>query len=278
MRLAVLVLLLTTGCVERLITEQDSDGGQSGSQDGGEDGESSGDESSGAVDERPPPTPPVLREAIYVNSGDTLFSFDPVSLTLAQLGRFTFDDGGAASVTDIAIDRHGLLYALSAGMLYVCDPVSVVCTPRGPSSANSAGFAEFGALDPEDDVLVLVEGNEVVQVRVHEGGTETTVAGTLQGFSSSGDVMPFGGSTMLLSSTSSVGDQLVAFDAATAEVLGPPIATLPLLSYGLAGFAGQVWVFTDLGEILRVDGDGGVQAMTRVDVRLWGAATHPDSR
>ena len=277
MRTGLLALLLLTGCVERLITGDDSDGGQSGSQEGGEDEESSGDESSSSGDELPPPPPPVARETIYVNSSDTLFAFDPVSLTLAQLGRFTFDDGGAASVTDIAIDRDGLLYALSAGMLYVCDPVSVVCTPRGPSSANSAGFAEFGALDPDDDVLVLVEGSEVVHVRVRDGGTDITSVGTLAGYSSSGDVMPLGGTTMLLSSPNAGEDVLIAFDAATAQVLGP-LTNLPALSYGLAGFGGEVWVFTDLGEILRVDEGWSAQQMLRVDVRLWGAATHPDSR
>jgi len=277
MRTGLLVLLLLTGCVERLITEDDNDGGQSGSQDGGEDEESPGDESSGSGDELPPAPPPAARETIYVNSSDTLFAFDPVSLTLAQLGRFTFEDGGAASVTDIAIDRDGLLYALSAGMLYVCDPVSVVCTPRGPSSANSAGFAEFGALDPDNDVLVLVEGSEVVHVRVRDGGTDISSAGTLAGYSSSGDVMPWGGTTMLLSSPAAGENVLLAFDAATAEVLGP-LANLPALSYGLAGFGGEVWVFTDLGEILRVDESLSAQPMLRVDVRLWGAATHPDSR
>ena len=53
---------------------------------------------------------------------------------------------------------------------------------------------------------------------------------------------------------------------------------MPALSYGLAGFGGEVWVFTDLGEILRVDDDGLAQSVLRVDLRLWGAATHPDSR
>lgn len=280
MRVGLLFLVFLTGCVERLITGEDYDGGQSGSQEGGEEESSSGDEDgSSSGDELPPqPPPPVARESIYVNSSDTLFAFDPVSLNFVQLGRFTFEDGAAASVTDIAIDRNGLLYALSVGTLYVCDPLSVVCTPKGPSAANSAGFAEFGALDAENDVLVLVEGREVVHVRVTEQGTDITLAGTLQGYSSSGDVMPLGGSTMLLSSTSSEGDVLVAFDAATAEVLGPPVASLPLLSYGLAGFGGEVWVFTDLGEILRIGENGFAEPMTRVDLRLWGAATHPDSR
>ncbi|MBV1858170.1 MAG: hypothetical protein KUG77_07145 [Nannocystaceae bacterium] len=277
MRSGLLVLLFLTGCVERLITGEDNDGGQSGSQEGGEDEESSGGEGSSSGDAFPEPPRPVERETIYVNSSDTLFAFDPVSLTLAQLGRFTFDDGGTASVTDIAIDRDGLLYALSAGMLYVCDPLSVVCTAQGPSSANSAGFAEFGALDPDNDVLVLVEGSEVVQVRVDGSGPETTVVGMLDGYSSSGDVMPLEGTTMLLSSPSDGGDVLIAFDAATAEVLGP-LMRLPGLSYGLAGFGGEIWVFTDLGEILRVDENESAQQMLRVDVRLWGAATHPQSR
>lgn len=279
MRVGLFALLLLTGCVERLITEEDLNGGQSGSQDGGDDEDSSDMESSSGDEQPPsrPPPPPVERETIYVNSSDTLFAFDPISLTLAQLGRFTFDDGGAASVTDIAIDRDGLLYALSAGSLYVCDPVSVECTPRGPSSANSAGFAEFGALDPDDDVLVLVEGSEVVHVRVADDSTDITVVGTLDGYSSSGDVMPLGGTTMLLTSPNGGGDLLVAFDAATAEPLGP-LTNLPSLSYGLAGFGGEVWVFTDLGEILRVNEDWSAQSMMRVDVRLWGAATHPDSR
>lgn len=279
MRVELFLLVFLTGCVERLITGEDYDGGQSGSQEGGEDESSSGEEDdSSSGDELPtPPPPPVARESIYVNSSDTLFAFDPVSLSLAQLGRFTFDDGGTASVTDIAIDRNGLLYALSAGMLYVCDPVSVVCTPKGPSSANSAGFAEFGALDPDEDVLVLVEGSDVVHVRLGDGGTEATVVGSLEGFTSSGDVMPFGGSLMLLTTPSGVADILIAFDAATAEFVRS-VAVVPALSYGLAGFGGDIWVFTDVGEVLRVHEDGFVEQVSRFDLRFWGAATHPDSR
>ena len=227
----------------------------------------------------PPPGPgPVELDTIYVNSGDTLFTFVPQTNVFARVGPFVLEDGSAASVTDIAIDRFGYLYAVSLGALYVCDPDTVVCDRIGTTSANSAGFAEFGALSSTDDVLILVEDSDVVQVVVRDDGIDVVRVGTLEGYSSSGDVMPMGGTLMLLSSpTLGDGDVLVAFDASNAQVVGE-IAALPPLTYGLAGFGGEVWGFTDLGQIVHVDGNGQTIEVGRTDERLWGAATHPDSR
>ncbi len=291
MRVALIWLcvpLLGAGCVSRLIVEVDAEGGQSDGREAGDEttaaDETTADETTAGDESSAPPAdsgtapPPVQRGKIYVNSSDTLFTFDPDTISLARVGPFVLEDGSGASVTDIAIDSAGLLYAVSSGGLYVCDPQSVACTPLGTTTANSAGFAEFGALDPSDDVLVLVEGSDVVHVAVRADGTETSRIGSLSPYASSGDVMPWGGSRMLLSSPAGGdGDVLVVFDAATAEILEVG-ARIPALSYGLAGHDDEVWVFTDLGEVMRVSAAGEVVEEARAQERFWGAATHPDSR
>jgi len=278
--------LFLTGCVSRLIVEGDTDGGHSASHSDSADSDSEGDEETGTEegsedDGGPGGTdlpPPVERNTIYVNTNDALYTFVPETVTLSRVGAFSIEGGGVPSVTDIAIDRFGTLYAVSQGTLYVCDPQTVVCASVGSTSANSAGFAEFGALDATQDVLVLVEGSDVVHVYVEEDDTPSVVVGTLEGYSSSGDVMPLSGPLMMLSSPSpSGGDVLVAFDAANAAVIGP-IVDLPPLSYGLAGFDGEVWVFTDLGQVFHIDEGGTPVELARADVRFWGAATHPASR
>lgn len=270
------MVLVLGGCVERLIEGEPGAGGQSEGAEATGRGSTSeeGSEDTGVAE---PPASPVEQDLIYVNSPDTLLTFDPQARVLSPVGPFVLEDGSAASVTDIAVDRFGLLYAVSVGTLYVCDPNTVVCTPQGSSSANSAGFAEFGALADDHDVLVLVEGSSIVHVHVREDGIETVVAGSLDGYSSSGDVIELSGRDMLLSSPSpDGGDVLVPFDALTGAVVGQPVP-MPPLSYGLARFRGEIWVFTDLGEIFVHDGAETIE-VGRADVRLWGAAVHPSAR
>ncbi len=282
MRCAWLVPILLTGCVQRVVVDLDAQGGQT--DDGGELSTTGTtdppDESSseGGLDDSGMPDPVEL-DTIYVNSSDTLFTFVPQTGALSRVGTFVLDDGSASSVTDIAIDRFGLLYAISAGTLYVCDPNTVVCSPLGRSSANSAGFAEFGSISSDHDVLILVEGSDVVQVHLLGDEVVSETIGSLREYSSSGDVMPLSGSLMLLASPDPAGDGdvLVAFDAATADLVGP-IAKLPQLTYGLAGYGGQVWAFTDFGQIFYLDEAGEAVEVGQVETRLWGAATHPDSR
>ncbi len=280
-RSALLSLLLLSGCVERLIQGEDRDGGHAESAEAtGVDSSSTAAESSGETGiPDGPDTTPVEQDLIYVNSPDTLYTFDPAAFALSPVGPFVLEDGSAASVTDIAVDRFGLLYAVSVGTLYVCDPRTVVCAPQGFSSANSAGFAEFGALADAHDVLVLVEGSTIVHVHIRDGGIDTVTAGTIDGYSSSGDVIALQGREMLLSSPSpdGGGDVLVPFDAETGAVVGG-VTRLPANAYGLARFHNEVWVFTDFGEIFFIDAGGEAVEVGRAEVPLWGAAVHPSAR
>lgn len=287
-----LTLLLGSGCVERLIVERDAGAGfDSGDERGMPDDDDAQDcadrddcDGDGVPDvEDPVPDDPdgpgpVEVSRMYFNSPEALFRFDPATNTLERLGPFVLDDGTAASVTDIAIDRFGLLYAVSTGTLYVCDPVSVVCTPLGPEDADSAGFTSFSALEEDDDTLVVVADSEVRRVDVVDGRAEPTVLFDLGVWSSSGDVTAYGDTQMLLSSPSpfGVGDVLLPFDVRSGEVF-EPIADAPFNTYGLTTYEQVVWAVTDAGEILRL-GPEGLESIGRTEHRFWGAATHPDAR
>ena len=283
--------LLCSGCVERLIVEGDADGGfgsgddQGQPEDDADDCVDADDCDGDGVPDADDPVPddpggpgPVEVSRMYFNTPEALFRFDPATNTLERIGPFVLDDGSAASVTDIAIDRFGLLYAVSTGTLYVCDPVTVVCTPLGSEAADSAGFTPFGVLESDDDTLVVVAQSEVRRIDVVDGRAEPTVLFDVAPFSSSGDVTAFGDTQMLLSSPDpgGGGDVLVPFDVVTGELF-PPIALTPANTYGLTTYEEVVWAVTDFGEILRL-GPTGLESVGRTQNRFWGAATHPDAR
>jgi hypothetical protein len=219
-------------------------------------------------------------DVIYAHSPATLYTFHPGTLSFELVGPFVVDGGGAPQVTDIAIDRFGVLYAVTFGELHACDPASAECWMLGPLPTNSLGFAPIGSVQGDDDTMITVAGSTFVQVAlVGPSATEIRLS-SVQPYSSSGDVTSLRDGTTLFTSPSPSGvDAIVQVDPANGGVLGERTAADgSSAAYGLATFADHLYIFDQLGQILRFDPlTGGVEFTTLGPEGWWGAATHPDA-
>jgi len=218
-------------------------------------------------------------DVVYVHSPTTLYTFDPRTLSFELVGPFVVD-GGAPQPTDIAIDRFGVLYAVTFSALHACDPATAECWALAPLATNSLGFVPFGAVDDDDDVLVTVAGSTFTQVALAGPNATAIPLGTVSPHSSSGDVASTRGGSVLFTSPSPTGvDAIVQVDPGNGSVLTEVGAAEGSSSaYGLAGFDDELYIFDQLGQVSRFDPlSGGATFTTLGPEGWWGAAAHPDA-
>jgi hypothetical protein len=219
-------------------------------------------------------------DVVYVHSPTTLYTFDPRTLSFELVGPFVVDGGGAPQTTDIAIDRFGVLYAVTFFQLHACDPATAECWPLGPLATNSLGFVPFGAVDDDDDVLVTVAGSTFTQVALAGPNASEMPLGTVSPYSSSGDVTSVRGGSILFTSPWPSGvDAIVQVDPSNGSVLTEVGAAEGSSSaFGLAGFDDELYIFDQLGQVSRFDPlTRGAEFTTLGPEGWWGAATHPDA-
>ncbi len=219
-------------------------------------------------------------DVVYAHSPTTLYTFDPRTLAFENVGPFFVETGGAPQTTDIAIDRFGVLYAVTFAELHACDPATAECWPLGPLPTNSLGFVPMGLLDGDDDTMVTVAGSTFTRVElVGPDATEVPMA-SVEPYSSSGDVTSLTDGTTLFTSPSSSGvDALVQVDPVSGGVLGEREDAVGSNSaYGLATFNDDVLIFDQLGQVSLFDPQsGGLVFGVLGPEGWWGAATHPDA-
>jgi hypothetical protein len=306
--------LLAGACVSRLIVDEDgvADGGQDGrSDDDAGDGDHDDDEDDGVSfsdsgigdlpdecdveshdqdcdsdglpdGDDPMPEDPngagaARTDVIYVHSGYTLWTFDPLTFDADIVGDFEIEGDDGGQILDIAIDRFGLLYAANFGGVYVCDPDSVVCSPLGNISTNSLGFVPAGILDPVDDVLMAVAGNRVIHAILAGPAVTIVDVGEVDSpYASSGDVAALPDGRVVFTSPSPAGDDVVVVvDPATAAVESQLAPARPS-TWGLATWGGALWAFDAQGTVRRYDPvTFAPQDVTFVPVGVYGAAAHP---
>jgi hypothetical protein len=72
-----------------------------------------------------------LLDTVYAQTSTKLFSFNINSEQLWMIGNFTDAENpgfNVTSVTDIALDRYGVLYAITFTKMYTCHPQTAKCT------------------------------------------------------------------------------------------------------------------------------------------------------
>lgn len=217
-------------------------------------------------------------DVVYAHSPSTMYTFDPRTLLFEPVGPFTLDSGGAPQMTDIAIDRFGVLYSVTFAELYACDPGTAQCWALGPLATNSLGFVPMGIVEGDDDTMVAVAGSTFEQVALAGPNATVIPLAGVDPHSSSGDVASLGDGTTLFTSPSPSGtDAIVAVDPTTGEVIDVVgTADGSISAYGLATFGGELWIFDQLGQISRFDPlAGGATFVTLGPEGWWGAASHP---
>ncbi len=222
-------------------------------------------------------------ETIYPHTSDSLFSFNVVTLSLNRVGAFRFNTA-AGSVTDIAIDQFGVLYAITFTDLHICRPRDAQCRHLGALqgiSNNGLTFVPPSALGG-NGFLVGMGGTDwfVIESRGARWASRQLGRFDNQGTMSSGDAFSIEGVGTFASVQQSANgpqDDIVVLDPATGAIQsricsmnqGPNYSQI----WGLAGWTdGYIYAFDAGGDILRVDVATGTYARIDSTPHAWWGA------
>ena len=221
----------------------------------------------------------VIPAKIYAHGPNTLHTVDVVDYSIANIGPFTYPNGHNGSVTDVAIDRYGQLFAITFNDVFVCNPKTAACYWLGtlPDSYNGLTFIPAGTLQPDKDSLIgISQGGGWYHLKIMNGMAQAVQLGTYgPGYSSAGDSFSIEtvGTFAAVNKNGAPGTVIVTVDPLTGKVASE-LATLNgyFSVYGLAGWEGLILAFDSSGNVLKVD------PMTKVVTPLgnkgvgwWGA-------
>lgn len=204
----------------------------------------------------------------YVHDAKDLSSFDPAPGTTAPIGRFDWAGGTTPTITDVAIDRTGTMFAVGGAALFRVDPRDATLTFVGDADTDAMGLTALpdGRLVLAADGLVVLDpGNANVVRQLVPAGLYVTA----------GDVIGLPDGFLYWSVEGATNDLLIRVDPSTG-------ATLEVGDLGEAGvfglgFAyGELFGFTRAGEVITIDpANAAILQRRTVTTAYWGAATNP---
>ncbi len=220
----------------------------------------------------------VIPKKIYAHSSSALSTVDVVDYSVVKIGPFMWPNGND-SMTDIAIDRYGVLYGVSFGRAYVCNPTTAKCFDLGAlnNSYNGLTWIPAGIIEPDKDSLIgigndgswnhLTFNNKIVSAK--------KLGSYGPGYTSAGDAFSIEnvGTYAAVNKQGAAGTVIVTVDPLTGKATGELAVTQGYFSvYGLAGWEGLILAFDSSGTVIKID------PMTKVVTNLgkkseswWGA-------
>jgi len=245
-----------------------------------------------APDTRPPPDtsdsgPDLSSVLVYAHSRDTLFTFSPATLTVAEVAPFSILGGGLPpNMLDLAVDSEGNVFTSSSDELWTVDPETAVVQMVGTFGLGDQLFAlSFlapGELGP-DEVLIGAT-NSGAYYRIDRDTASASLLGNYpDGWRSSGDIVSVEG----LGTYATVrrddfpSDVLVQIlfssdGSSTAIVKGPvrDVSRDFTEIFGVGYWGRVLYGFTNSGELIEIDRDSGAGTLVTTDTgtdQFWGA-------
>jgi hypothetical protein len=221
---------------------------------------------------------------VYMHTPGALWKLDLKTYAVSKAGYFKWPDGPYSSeqMTDIAIDRHGVLYGVSFIKAYVCHPTTVECWELGdlPDFFNGLTMIPKGVIDPDREVLVgiSVDGGWY-RLDVNDNGIAATKLGQYgEGYYSTGDaysIQDVGTFAAVYRPAELMGpDYLIEVDPLTGSSVSE-VGVLPGDEdvLGLAGWTGLAFAFEVGGDIVVIDTSSGeiVEILLETSENWWGA-------
>ncbi|MDC0675214.1 thrombospondin type 3 repeat-containing protein [Nannocystis radixulma] len=218
---------------------------------------------------------------IYAHSSGNLYTVDVNDpYAVAMVSNFKFPaDNCDHSVTDVAIDRYGVLYAVTFGCGYVVNPQTAQAYYLGtlPQSFNGLTMIPKGILDPNKDALVgIALTGAWYRLILQNGMFNIQQIGQYgNGYSSAGDAFSIEGVGTFgaVNKVGVGGTVIVEVNPANGAVMSE-LATLAAYStvYGLAGWEGLILAFDSSGQMIRIDPvTKVVTQLGNKNVTWWGA-------
>jgi hypothetical protein len=220
---------------------------------------------------------------VYAHTSSALFTMGVTApYDITSIGAFKYDKF-AGSMTDVALDRWGVLYGITFGDLFVCNPANAQCYHLAsiPQSANGLTFLPPGTLDPNDDTLVAIAiSGAWYKVTLVGNQAQFTQMGQYgAGYGSAGDVFSIQGVGTYGATTKSgvnTGNVIVEANPLNGNVV-KDLATLTGYTtiYGLAGWQGKIFAFNSNGAIVLIDpGDNSFSLLKNTPHSWWGAGVY----
>lgn len=212
---------------------------------------------------------------VFGHSENTLYCVDTISRSVSEVGVFN----GCTYVADIALDESSNIYASTGTGLFYVETNTAHCTRIATGTfPNSLSFVPAGTIQPDRETLVGYQGGDYVKIDPSTGAV-TKIGEIGDGLQSSGDIVSAkGGKTFVTVKGKGCADCLVEVDPATGKLthnwgpIGKPDV------FGLAFWAGELYAFTNAGELLLVTISTGVLVATPIPItnapaKFWGAGS-----
>src|SRR5262249_312843 len=133
--------------------------------------------------------------AVYANSDTELYLVDPDTLTVTLVGPFGWPNGDD-QMTDIAVDKNGLMVGISFDKVYSVDKATAACTYLATLDRqfNGLSFVPAQAADPTSaDELVAAALDGSLYLLDRTSGASAPIGNFGGGMTSSGDVVSVAG-------------------------------------------------------------------------------------
>jgi hypothetical protein len=215
---------------------------------------------------------------VYAHTSSTLYRVDPDTLAITMVGDFVWSTG-SDSMTDIAIDKTGMMVGVSATTVYAVDVTNAHATKLSAGLTgdfNGLSFVPAAMLNQTgDDVLVATRNADGAVFRVDPATGQTTQIGDMgSSFSSSGDLVAVAGfGTVQTADNGLSPDRLVTLAPQTfkATAIGTDTGFGDI--WGIAYWKNKIFGFTDAGEFILIDPATGKGTLVQGNgPAWWGAA------
>ena len=223
--------------------------------------------------EEPPTGYELGTPVVYAHSAQELYKIDPESLELSLLGNFNWP-AAEDEMTDLAVDKDGLIIGVSRNVIYSVDDETMDCTALATIEEHLIGlsFAPHPFGEGADVLLGLTKEGTIYDISAQSGVTR--LIGALgDNWQGSGDLVSVkdAGTFATVQRNDLETDWLVEIDTLTG--LATPIGDTGFDKlWGLGYWRGKVFGFNDLGEFVLIDVDTGEGTLQLNNgLRWWGA-------
>ena len=214
---------------------------------------------------------------VYAHTASALYKVDPDTLAITKIANFAWSNGGD-SMTDIAINKTGLMIGVSMTAVYRIDVTNAVATRI--ATGLSGGFNGLSFIPADmvgqtgDDILVGTRSADGVVTKIDPMTGQQSSIGNMGSFASSGDLVAvknFG--TVQTADNGSSSDRLVRLAPQTfaGTAVGSNIGYSDI--YGVAYWKDKIFGFTSSGQFVTIDPTSGVGTLVQSNgPAWWGAA------
>lgn len=214
---------------------------------------------------------PVAREPMYINTGEALYAYDPVTGEAEVRGNFQSNQGPVTGMVDIAIDLNGRMFGgTTEKQLWRIDPETARCTFLATYTDILHGLTFIS------DGRLVVAGHGVTIIDPQTGRALEELVPEGQ-YETSGDIigLPDGRLYWSVRGGRGMPDDMVRIDPATHDTVMLGSTGVEAI-YGLGYATGILYGFLRDGQLVRIN-QTTAQATSAgpLEGRWYGATTNP---